>query len=92
MIWVKNMTNAKSGRDVARQFIITDTGTGIKYLQSCGVIIVRKHSNNKIYLDERYWITSEATGKYRDQFLNESLKETQAKITSGKYILTDLNS
>ena len=91
MIWVKNMTNAK-GNKVANQFIITDTDTGIKYLQSCGSIIVRKTCNNKIYLDERYWLNSEISGKYRDQFLNESLKETQAKIASGKYILTDLNS
>ena len=29
--------------------------------------------------------------KYRNQFLGETKKETEAKIKSGEYILTDLN-
>lgn len=90
MIWVKNMTNAKGNRAID-QFIIIDTDTGIKYLQSLGSIIAKKH-DGMIYLDERYWLSSKISGKYRDQFLNESLEETQAKIANGKYILTDLNS
>jgi len=34
---------------------------------------------------------SVTTGKYRNQFLGETKKETEAKIKSGEYILTDLN-
>ena len=33
---------------------------------------------------------SVTTGKYRNQFLGETKKETEAKIKSGEYILTDL--
>jgi hypothetical protein len=43
------------------------------------------------FLDERYWDYSVTTGKYRNQFLGETKAETQAKIDSGEYILTDLN-
>jgi hypothetical protein len=32
------------------------------------------------------------TGKYRNQFLGETKKDTEAKIKSGEYILADLNS
>ena len=52
--------------------------------QSCSVNHACKH--------EGYSITvSRTTAKYRNQFLDESTKETQAKIDSGEYILTDLN-
>jgi len=45
----------------------------------------------KIYLDQKYWNYSNTTGKYRNIFLNETIKDTRAKIKSGEYILTDLN-
>ena len=44
-----------------------------------------------IYLDQKYWNYSKTTSIYRSQFLGETTKETQSKIDSGKYILTDLN-
>lgn len=45
----------------------------------------------QILLDKNCWDYSVTTGKYRNQFLDETKKETQAKIDSGEYILTDLN-
>ncbi len=45
----------------------------------------------KIYLDQKYWNYSNTTGKYRNIFLGETIKDTKAKIKSGEYILTDLN-
>jgi len=45
----------------------------------------------KISLDSTYWNYSVTTSKYRNQFLNETKKETQKKIDSGEYTLTDLN-
>ena len=46
----------------------------------------------QIVLDKTYWNYSVTTSKYRNQFLNESTKETQAKIDSGEYKLVDLNN
>ena len=45
----------------------------------------------QILLDKNKWDYSRTTGKYRNRFLNETKKETQAKIDSGEYVLTDLN-
>ncbi len=44
-----------------------------------------------VELDCNAWDYSVTTGRYRNQFLGETKKETQAKIDSGEYILTDLN-
>ena len=44
-----------------------------------------------IKLDETYWNYSKTTGKYRNLFLGETKKETEKKIKSGEYVLTDLN-
>jgi hypothetical protein len=70
------------------QFIITDDRA--RYFQSYQTIIV-KIENGKVYLDANAWDYSRTTGKYRNQFLNETKKETEKNIASGKYILTDLN-
>ena len=89
MIKVKNMKSNK-GTPVANQFEIrTNDAT---YFQSYDSIIVKKsHDEARIYLDQYYWDYSVTTGKYRNIFLNETKKETQAKIDSGEYILTYLN-
>ena len=85
---VENMTSPQ-GNKVANQFIITDDDNN-DYFQSYRSIIA-KISQGKIYLDEYYWDYSRTTGKYRNEFLNETIAETRAKIKSGEYILTDLN-
>ena len=47
--------------------------------------------SGKTYLDVNKWDYSKTTGKYRNIFLNETKKDTEKKIKSGEYILTDLN-
>ena len=84
---VQNMTSAR-GNKIANQFIINDKGE--EYFQSYRSIIAKK-SQGKIYLDEYYWDYSVTTGKYRNDFLGEKKIDTQRKIDSGEYILTNLN-
>ena len=48
-------------------------------------------SHNQVFLDQKYWNYSNTTGKYRNIFLNETIKDTRKKIKSGEYKLTDLN-
>lgn len=71
------------------QFIIY--GEDGIYFQSYNSIIVFRPFNGKIQLDKYYWDYSKTTGKYRNLFLGETKKETQEKIDSGEYILTNLN-
>ena len=84
---VENMRSTR-GNTVPNQFIINHNGE--EFFQSYRVIIAKK-GNGKTYLDSYYWDYSVTTGRYRNQFLNETIKETRAKIESGEYILTDLN-
>jgi hypothetical protein len=75
---------------VKNQFILrTDKGN---YFQSYNSMIAFKPFSGRIQLDFKFWDYSVTTGKYRNQFLNESKKETEAKIKNGEYELTDLNS
>ena len=98
---VKNMTNNR-GNKVPNQFIIEDEGKGAngnflkkETFQSYQSIIAVKTIWNKdetrIELDDHYWDYSQTTGEYRNLFLGETKKETEAKIKSGEYKLTDLN-
>ena len=81
------------------QFIINgkdENNNEVEWLQSYDSIIVRRCENEEvfsknIYLDQKYWNYSKTTSKYRNKFLGETTKETQAKIDSGEYTLTDLN-
>ena len=84
---VENMTS-NNGNKIANQFIIrTDKAI---FFQSYDSIIV-KETNKTTYLDRYYWDYSVTTGKYRNIFLGETKKETEAKIKSGQYKLTNLN-
>ena len=84
---VENMVSNK-GNKIANQFVIyTDTGS---IFQSYNSSIV-KIDSGKTYLDKDTWDYSKTTGKYRNIFLNEKKKDTENKIKSGEYILTDLN-
>ena len=84
---VSNMVN-NNGNKVPNQFEIYNNGK--KYFQSYNAIIV-KWSKGKIELDSYYWNYSKTTSKYRNIFLRETTKETQKKIDSGEYLLTNLN-
>jgi len=94
---VTNMTSNK-GNKIANQFIIYNDNE--EYFQSYKSIIVKKvtqwffdyeQKETKIYLDKNFWNYSKTTSTYRNIFLNESGQETEKKIASGEYILTDLN-
>lgn len=91
---VSNMIGS-SGREIPNQFTIVtvEDGLTVEYFQSYKSIIVRKEYNTEgqITLDEYYWDYSRTTGKYRNLFLGETKKETQAKIDSGEYKLANLN-
>jgi len=89
MAKVENITSSR-GNKVANQFIFTDE-IGNRYFQSYNSVIVKKDPSDKTYLDQKYWNYSNTTGKYRNIFLGETIKDTKAKIKSGEYILTDLN-
>ena len=85
---VQNMTSS-NGNNVPNQFEITDEKGNIFFQSYNSIIAVKRRG--KVELDSRYWDFSKTTGKYRNQFLGETKKETEAKIASGEYILTDLN-
>lgn len=103
---VQNMTSP-NGNKVANQFILAttieqQTHTGEKYkvhiktFQSYNSVIIEQYFDPKLQrlitkLDSKYWDYSKTTAKYRNQFLNEDKKETQKKIDSGQYTLTNLN-
>jgi len=78
-----------NGNDVPNQFIISINGVGT-FFQSYNSIIAVKTPIG-ILLDSGTWDYSITTGKYRNQFLGETKKETQAKIDNGTYKLIDLN-
>lgn len=85
------VTNLQSsnGNPVPNQFQLT-TDEGI-FFQSYSSIIVKIDNKGQIFLDEKYWNYSKTTSKYRSIFLDETTKETQAKIDAGIYTLTNLN-
>ena len=87
-----NVTNMLShnGNKIANQFEIR-ANDGL-YFQSYNSVIAVIRNDGKIELDEHYWDYSKTTGKYRNLFLNETKKETEAKIKQGVYKLVNLNS
>ena len=92
---VQNMTSNKTGREVANQFIITDENR--IWFQSYKTLIAKKtllcDQTKPIQVALDYdWDYSKTTGKYRNQFLGETRKETERKIKSGEYTLENLNS
>ena len=84
---VEQFTN-NNNKPVKNQFIIYDEKSII--FQSYFSIIAIKR-NGKIALDADKWNYSKITSKYRNQFLNETTKETKEKIKSGVYTLENLN-
>lgn len=86
-IKVTNMTSS-SGNTIVNQLII-ETPDG-DYFQSYDSVIARRQ-DGVVYLDANKWDYSNTTGKYRNIFLGETKKETEAKIKDGTYTLVDLN-
>jgi hypothetical protein len=85
---VNNMISSR-GNTIANQFeIYTSKG---RFFQSYNSIIVFIDKKGKVYLDNYYWDYSTTTGKYRNLFLGEDIKETRKKIASKEYKLKNLN-
>lgn len=77
---------------IPNQFIIkvkTKKGT-IQIFRSYQTNIVMIDEHGQTWIDPD-WKHSNTTGKYRNQFLGENYKETQAKLDSGEYKMADLN-
>jgi len=82
-------TRVSNPWDVKDQLMIhTEDGA---YFQSYSSIIAFRSNDGNVQLDEVYWDYSKTTGKYRNKFLMEGIKETRAKIKSGEYQLLNLN-
>ena len=86
---VKNLRTSK-GNASANQFLIT-TEKGLYFKSYESKIVFVPNDGTPIQLDEETWDYSQTTGKYRNMFLGETKKETEKKIASGEYILTNLN-
>jgi hypothetical protein len=86
---VENMTG-NSGREIPNQFIIRDD-KGNVFFQSYQSIIVKIDKNGNTFLDRNKWDYSKTTGKYRNEFLRETKKDTEKKIKTGEYKLANLN-
>lgn len=80
---VQNLNQTKN------QFVIIDNN-GTRFFQSYNSIVCKIEAG-KVTLDKRFWDYSKTTGKYRNIFLGEKKKETEAKIKAGIYLLADLN-
>lgn len=97
---IENMISNK-GNSIPNQFIIEDVPPGTfpdgtehktgEMFQSYNSLIAFRERTGKVYLDKNYWDYSATTGKYRNNFLNEGIKETRKKIESGEYTLIDMN-
>ena len=85
---IENMTSS-NGNKIANQFIYRDGESTV--FQSYSSVIAIRYSDGRIELDADKWDYSTTTGKYRNQFLGETKKETEAKIKSGEYKLKNLN-
>ena len=101
MAKVENMKSGRGYNRVANQFIITEEGRGslgnfitMETFQSYDTVIavrIEWKDDTTIELDINNWEYSHTTGKYRNQFLGETKKETEEKIKAGIYRLVDLN-
>jgi hypothetical protein len=91
---VKNVSveqmEGRNGRSVPNQFMIR-TDEGVYFQSYASVIAFKPFGPGKITLDAAKWDYSRTTGKYRNDFLDETKAETEKKIKNGTYILADLN-
>ena len=104
---VKNITSSSGNRVANQIIIeYTDEvlSRKVKIFQSYDSVIVKQTEVTEddlgrtyqtgeyiTYLDDKYWNYSVTTGKYRNIFLGEDQKATEAKIKSGEYKLINLN-
>ena len=84
------MKTIKVQQITTNQFEI-HTPKGVYFQSYDSIIAFKPNDKRRIQLDSYYWDYSRPTGKYRNQFLNEGIAETRAKIESKEYLLTNLN-
>jgi len=89
MINVTNLQTPK-GNPAANQFSVR-TEKGLYFKSYSSNIVFIPNDGTSIQLDKQTWDYSQTTGKYRNIFLGETKRETEKKIASGEYILTNLN-
>lgn len=83
---VENMQSS-NGNDIPNQFEITQKGVVLFQSYSSPIALLK---DGKVYIF-KHWDYSVTTGKYRNQFLGETKKETLAKLKSGNYIAVDFD-
>ena len=72
--------------------VIIHLSNGWNILKSYNKTIAKKHyMKQKVIIDLRYYNYSSSTGKHRNYFLGETLKDTDKKIKNGEYQTADLN-
>jgi hypothetical protein len=97
---VQNM-QSPNGREVPNQFLMSEEGRGAngnfikrEVFQSYSSVIAERivwDDRTDVTLDADKWDYSTTTGKYRNQFLGETIEETRKKIKRGEYKLANLN-
>jgi hypothetical protein len=85
---VTNMNSPRTGNPVANQFVIDMDD--MEVFQSYRTVIGTKR-RGEVILDEDSWDYSLTTGKYRNQWLGLTTKETKDQIADGRIKLEDLN-
>ena len=70
--------------------VIVHLSNGWNILKSYNTTIAMR-KGQEVIIDPRYYNYSASTGKHRNYFLGETLKDTDKKIKNGEYQTTDLN-
>lgn len=84
---LNNMVTVKNFAGTTNQFKIETNDYILLQSYDSPVVMV---SYGAIYIwDDAFFSTT--TGKYRNMFLNETKKETVAKLKTGEYIAVDFN-
>ena len=70
--------------------VIVHLSNGWNILKSYNTTIAMR-KGQEVIIDLRYYNYSASTGKHRNYFLGETLKDTDKKIENGEYQTADLN-
>ena len=70
--------------------VIVHLSNGWNILKSYHTTIAMR-KGQEVIIDSRYYNYSASTGKHRNYFLSETLKDTDKKIKNGEYQTADLN-
>ena len=70
--------------------VIVHLSNGWNILKSYNTTIAMR-KGQEVIIDLRYYNYSASTGKHRNYFLGETLKDTDKKIKNGEYQTADLN-